>query len=197
MIRLLQELPVSTVTLCQNPVVPLPSLFIPSTKITTLLSSFPFPQPWYYSLGSFFPRHEQNFNSLTHRYRSPPRFQLDKLVGLAMLILASAVFLYYTTWTLLMVKKIQFLFFFLFPTAFQFLFRWNCCPVGIFSKNRLTFPFFSPLLHPLHFLALLPPLHSSVISSLTKFLFSPSSILVTPYTTSSPRASGPFASRSS
>ena len=31
--------------------------------------------------------------------------QLDKLVGLAMLVLASVVFLYYTTWTLLMVLK--------------------------------------------------------------------------------------------
>ena len=29
--------------------------------------------------------------------------QLDKLVGLAMLIVATAVFLYYTIWTLLMV----------------------------------------------------------------------------------------------
>lgn len=31
------------------------------------------------------------------------RNQLDKLVGLAMLIIATTVFLYYTTWTLLMV----------------------------------------------------------------------------------------------
>jgi hypothetical protein len=30
-------------------------------------------------------------------------FQLDKLVGLAMLMIASAVFLYYSVWTLLMV----------------------------------------------------------------------------------------------
>ena len=30
--------------------------------------------------------------------------QLDKLVGLAMLVVASTVFLYYTIWTLLMVR---------------------------------------------------------------------------------------------
>lgn len=32
--------------------------------------------------------------------------QLDKLLGLAMLIVASAVFLYYTTWTILMVTHL-------------------------------------------------------------------------------------------
>lgn len=32
-----------------------------------------------------------------------PSFQLDKLFGLAMLVAASIIFLYYTTWTLLMV----------------------------------------------------------------------------------------------
>lgn len=34
---------------------------------------------------------------------NPPTKQLDKLVGLAMLVAASVVFLYYTIWTLLMV----------------------------------------------------------------------------------------------
>lgn len=36
--------------------------------------------------------------------------QLDKLVGLAMLVAASAVFLYYTVWTLLMVRLPLFVF---------------------------------------------------------------------------------------
>jgi dolichyl-phosphate mannosyltransferase polypeptide 2 regulatory subunit len=31
------------------------------------------------------------------------KFQLDRIVGLAMLIVATAVFVYYTIWTLLMV----------------------------------------------------------------------------------------------
>lgn len=35
--------------------------------------------------------------------------QLDRLVGLAMLIVATTVFLYYTTWTLLMVILLHFL----------------------------------------------------------------------------------------
>ena len=34
--------------------------------------------------------------------------QLDRLVGLAMLIIASTVFLYYTIWTLLMVTPLPF-----------------------------------------------------------------------------------------
>ena len=33
-------------------------------------------------------------------------FQLDKLVGMAMLIIATTVFLYYTAWTLLMVRNL-------------------------------------------------------------------------------------------
>jgi hypothetical protein len=32
--------------------------------------------------------------------------QLDKLIGLAMLVAASVVFLYYSMWTLLMVSKL-------------------------------------------------------------------------------------------
>jgi hypothetical protein len=33
-----------------------------------------------------------------------PDLQLDKLLGMAMLIFASSLFLYYTAWTLLMVR---------------------------------------------------------------------------------------------
>ena len=36
--------------------------------------------------------------------RTNIRAQLDRLVGLAMLIIASTVFLYYTVWTLLIVR---------------------------------------------------------------------------------------------
>lgn len=36
--------------------------------------------------------------------KQPPT-QLDKLVGLAMLVASSVVFLYYTIWTLLMVTR--------------------------------------------------------------------------------------------
>lgn len=35
----------------------------------------------------------------------PAEKQLDKLVGLAMLVAATVVFLYYTVWTLLMVRS--------------------------------------------------------------------------------------------
>jgi hypothetical protein len=34
-------------------------------------------------------------------------FQLDRLVGFAMLAVASAVFLYYTIWTLFMVRTVM------------------------------------------------------------------------------------------
>lgn len=36
--------------------------------------------------------------------REPSQLQLDKLVGLSMLVVASVVFLYYSVWTLLMVR---------------------------------------------------------------------------------------------
>lgn len=38
---------------------------------------------------------------------TPTPIQLDRLVGLAMLIAASAVFAYYTIWTLVMVRNIK------------------------------------------------------------------------------------------
>ena len=38
-----------------------------------------------------------------------PPLQLDKLIGLAMLIIATTVFLYYTAWTLLMVRTLHWL----------------------------------------------------------------------------------------
>jgi hypothetical protein len=42
-------------------------------------------------------------NKQTPKPKANPTQQLDRFVGLAMLILASAVFAYYTVWTLLMV----------------------------------------------------------------------------------------------
>ena len=52
-----------------------------------------------------FESHPRTNNELvTDTYFSWTVAQLDKLVGLAMLIAATAVFLYYTTWTLLMVR---------------------------------------------------------------------------------------------
>lgn len=43
----------------------------------------------------------------TNITKNPPTQQLDKLVGLAMLVAASVVFLYYTIWTLLMVTPLH------------------------------------------------------------------------------------------
>lgn len=44
-------------------------------------------------------------NMRINTYPSP--LQLDRVVGLAMLILASTVFAYYTVWTLLMVSQVK------------------------------------------------------------------------------------------
>jgi hypothetical protein len=45
------------------------------------------------------------FPPIPTRAELTPPFQLDKIVGMAMLVLAASVFLYYTAWTLLMVLE--------------------------------------------------------------------------------------------
>lgn len=60
------------------------------------------------SIHSFRIRHGVTLSQTTYApdpLTSPS--QLDRLVGLAMLIVATAVFLYYTTWTLLMVGLVS------------------------------------------------------------------------------------------
>ena len=84
-----------------------------------------------------FRSHPRTNNELvTDTYSSRTVVQLDKLVGLAMLIAATTVFLYYTTWTLLMVMLA------LFPANVQVL------------MANLRQPFVDPG-HPLH--DLFPP----------------------------------------